>query len=134
MRSADDGIGPKPALNFKFLGCAHIDQSKEAIDIHHEVLRLEVAVDDAAGVEMLHHEQDLGGELPCMLRGEGDYFGDDVEEVLSLNELHYEVDEVGVLYQFVEANHEGKPRHSPQYFLLVHDVLDDLGLLDVGTV
>lgn len=69
-----------------------------------------------------------------MLRGEGDDLGDDVEKILSLNELHDEVDEVAVFYELVESHHEGEARDCPQDLLLVHDVLDYLGFLDVRTV
>lgn len=49
-------------------------------------------------MEMLHHKEDLGDELPCVLRSKGDHLGDDIEEVLALDELHDEVDEIAVLY------------------------------------
>lgn len=134
MRGADDGIGPKSSLNLQFLGRAHIDQGQEPIDVHHQILWLEIPVDDAIGVQMLHHEQDLRHQLPGVLGSEGDHLGDDVEKILALDELHDEVDEVAVLYQLVEGHHEGEARDCPQDLLLIHDVLDYLGFLDVGTV
>ena len=134
VRGADDGVGPEPALDLELLGGAHVDERKEAVDVHHEVFGLEVAVDDAVGVQVLHHQEDLRHQLPRVLGREGDDLGDDVEEVLALNELHDEVDEVGVLYQLVEAHHEGELRYRTQDLLLVHYVLDYLRLLDVGTV
>lgn len=134
VRSADDGVGPEPPLDLQFLGSAHIDQREEAVDIHHQVFWFEIPVNDAIGVEMLHHHEYLGDQLPRVLGSEGDHLGDDVEEVLALNELHDEVDEVGVLYQLVEADHEGELGHRAQDLLLVHYVLDYLGLLDVGAV
>lgn len=131
---AYDGIGSEPALDFQFFGGAHVDQREEAVGVHHEIFGFEVSVDDAVGVQVLHHEQDLGDQLSGVVCGEGDHFGDDVEEVFPLDELHDEVDEVAVFYQLVEGDHEGEARHCPQDLLLVHDVLDYLRLLDVGTV
>jgi hypothetical protein len=69
-----------------------------------------------------------------MFEGEAHNFGDHIEEILALDELHDEIDEIGVLDEFVEADDEGGARYSPQNFLLVHDVLDDLRLLHVGAV
>lgn len=56
MRGAYDGIGPKSSLNLQFLGGAHIDQSQEPIDIHHQILWFEIPVDDAIGMQVFHHE------------------------------------------------------------------------------
>lgn len=56
MRGAYDGIGPKSSLNLQFLGRAHIDQSQEPIDIHHQILWFEIPVDDAIGMQVFHHE------------------------------------------------------------------------------
>lgn len=69
-----------------------------------------------------------------MFRSEGYDLGDDVEEIFSLDELHDEVDEVAVLYELVEGHHEGELRDCAQDLFLVHDVLDYLRFLDVGTV
>jgi hypothetical protein len=33
--SADDGVGPEPALDLQFFGGAHVDQGEEAAGIHH---------------------------------------------------------------------------------------------------
>jgi hypothetical protein len=62
---------------------------------------------------MLHHEKDLGYELPAVFWGEGNDLCNDVEKILPLYKLHYEVDEVTILYQFVEAYHEGEFGHCP---------------------
>lgn len=56
MRSADDGIGSESSFNLQFLGRAHIDQRKEPIDIHHQILWFEIPVDDAVGMQVFHHE------------------------------------------------------------------------------
>jgi hypothetical protein len=134
VRSADDGVGPEPALDLQLLSSAHVDQREEPVDVHHEVFRLEIPINDAIGVQVLHHQEYLGDQLPRVFRREGDHLGDDVEEVLTLDELHDEVDEVGVLYQLVETDHEGELGHRPQDLLLVHYVLDYLRFLDVGPV
>ena len=129
-----DGIGSEPSFHLQFLGRAHIDQSEKPISIHHQILRLEVSVYDAAGVQMLHHEQHLRHQLPSVLNSKGSHLADDVEEVLALDELHDEIDEIAVLYQFVEGDHEGEARDGSEDLLLVHDVLDYLRFLDVGTI
>jgi hypothetical protein len=113
VRSADNGIGSKPSFNLKLLSSPHIHESKKAVDIHHKVFRLEISIDDSIGVQMLHHKKDLGNELPAVFWGEGNNLSNDVEEVLTLYKLHYEIDEVTIFYQFVEAYHKWEFGHCP---------------------
>ena len=129
-----DGIGSEPSFHLQFLGRAHIDQSEKPISIHHQILRLEVTVYDPISMQMLHHQQHLRHQLTGVLSSKGYHLGDDVEQILSLDELHDEIDEIAVLYQFVEGDHEGEARDGSEDLLLVHDVLDYLRFLDVGTI
>lgn len=134
MRGTDDCVSSKPPLYFKAFSCAHIYQGQVSIGIHHQILGFKIAIDDSIGVEVFHHEKDLANQEAGMLYREGDNFGDDIEQVLSFNELHYEIDKVCVLEKFVEADNKWVARHGSQYFLFVHDVLNDLGFLNVLSV
>lgn len=56
MWCANDGVGPEPPLNFEFFGCAHVYEGKIPIEIHHEIFRFEISVDDSINMHMFHHE------------------------------------------------------------------------------
>lgn len=85
-------------------------------------------------MHMFHHKEYLCDQEACILCSKWYYFGDHIEEILSLYELHDEVDEVAVFDEFVETYNELVSGDCSKDFLLVHDVLDYLGFLDVEAV
>ena len=113
MGSPNDSRGSVSPLNFKFFGSTHINKSKVAIGIHHQIFWFKVSIDNAIGMHVFHHEEDLPHEKASMLDCKGDDFGDDIEKVFSLNQFHDEVDEVAVFKEFVEVDDEGMSGGGP---------------------
>ena len=126
MGSSNNGVGSVPSFNFESLSCSHVYKGEIAISVHHEVLRLQIPVNNSISVEVFHHDENLSDQKASVLKSERDDFSDDIEQVLAFDELHDEVDEVAVFEEFVETDDEGVFWGCSQNFLLVHDVLDYL--------
>lgn len=134
MRCSNDGIGSKSPLNLQFFSSTHVHQRKIAIAVHHQILRLEISIDNSIIVHMLYHQQNLSDQETSVLRRKGYHLCNHIKQILTLDELHHEVDEERILDQLVEAYYERMLGHCPQDLLLIHDVLDYLRFLHIGPI
>ncbi len=134
MRSSNNCSGSVSSFDFEFLCCAHIYQLQVSIGAHHEVLRLEVSIDDFIGMEMLQDTEDLADQKFSFILVEGDHLCNCIEKIFTLNIFHHKVDEVSVLDQFVEADQEWMLGGSSQNLFFIHHVLNDLRLFHITPV
>lgn len=103
---------------FDHLGYAEVSEAGVAVFVKEHVLRLEVAVEDVLGVEVLQAEQDLAGVEAGLRLGEADALAKVVVEFAALLELHGEEDVAGRGEAVVEADDEGVADFLHDLFLI----------------
>lgn len=121
MRSADDGEGTPP-LTLEELGSAHIDEFHVALVIDHDVLGLDVAVDDGVCMQVLHAQNQRSNVELTIVGVEESYVTDHVEEFESLDVLDDEVDVVVVL-QWSNELHDKRELNTFQHTLFLEQML-----------
>ena len=93
----------RPALVEK-AGQPEIQDLRLALLVDHDVLRLEIAVDDAQAVGLGQPVADLAGVGKGLRRGQVADLADEALEVLALDVFHGDVGDAGL---FVEVEHPG---------------------------
>ena len=91
VHGADGRIGPAAAVFVLEGGDAEVCHLGDAVAVDHDVLGLDIAVDDAVLVRVLEGLRDLGGEKQRLRRGEPALAVDILLERDALDELHDDI-------------------------------------------
>ena len=78
-------------------GEAEVDELDGVIRADHDVLRLEVAVDDAVMVDVVEGLQDFAGDVHGALGRELGFLGENIAEQAAVDPLHDHVDLAGLV-------------------------------------
>jgi hypothetical protein len=126
MRRADNGVCLVHSWLERLAG-AHIDQPENPSFVDHHVLGLEVAVDDALGVQVFDAE-DHRSYVELGVGGlEQADLADHVEQLHASDEFHQEVDVVLVFVRPDVLQHQ-RVVHQRKHVFLLGQVLFQLGL------
>ncbi len=79
MRSANNSRSSISSLNFQSFSGTHVDQSDISIARHHDILRLQISINDPIRMQMLHHKQDLTHDKFRLILGKSRILCDGVE-------------------------------------------------------
>lgn len=130
MRSSDDSERSEAFLFCQQLRSSHVNELQIAIVLNHNVLRLQIPIDDVLHVQILH-AQDQRRYIESSNRfGEDTYFSYNIKQLRTFNILQKKVDVLRVFKALHESQHQGEINSLQNVFLLkdyfLHFVLNHL--------
>ncbi len=108
-------------FGFEDFGRVHVDEIGVAVVVDHDVLGLDVSVDDVEFVEVLDGEEHAADVELRLFVAQQVYLADGVEEIDATDVGEQEVDEVFVFVRAVHLRDEGEVDHLQHVFLLLRD-------------
>ena len=113
------------------LGDAEIEDFQRAFAVHHDVGRLDIAVDDAGFVRVLEAEAKVPGQLHAAGKRHRRAGADQLQQRLAVHVLHDDERLSRVIAVFVEGDDEGMPerRDGPRFF---HEPAAQIGRVEPG--